>query len=431
MKPKTKLQKRVDELSGFLPQLLTAHQQKYAFDKCFDHYGFKNCENIHCMDCGATFQAVNELSPVKCPECKARLVVTETKKRSDKQDRIFCLIDSFKRFQVIRFFLIKKESTLKYGSFHSDYEAMQVWITPEGKHTTRSLLPIMFGGGWNLTSFLEIRREYYKLNADAIYPKMKVIPTLKRNGFSGYFHSCLPIELFRSLLSSSTAETLFKANQIELFKHFIPHFISSNSGAIHKFNTDLWPSIKICIRNNYIVPDAGMWIDHLETLNTLGKDLLNPKYVCPDNLMEAHTHYTEKLREIEREKDLEEQKEKIEKEQKIYEKKKNKFFNIKISDGNIEIIVLDHVREFLIEGDILQHCVFTNEYYKKPESLILSARKGSERLETIEVDLKKLEVVQSRGLQNKSSEYHDTIIDLVTKNIQTIRKLKSSKQGCI
>jgi protein-arginine kinase activator protein McsA len=80
MKPKTKLQKRVDELSGFLPQLLTASQQSYAFDKCFDHYGFKNSGNVHCMDCGSTFKTVNELGPVKCPECKIQIIVTETKR---------------------------------------------------------------------------------------------------------------------------------------------------------------------------------------------------------------------------------------------------------------------------------------------------------------------------------------------------------------
>jgi uncharacterized protein YbaR (Trm112 family) len=420
MKPKTKLQKRVDELSGFLPQLLTVKQSKYAFEKCFDHYGFRNSKTIHCMDCGSTFKKSNK-NIYACPECKSQLSVVKTKKRTDKQDRIFCLIDSFKEFQIARFFLIKKESVLKYGSFYSDFEVTQIWITPEGKCVTRSILTRPFGNGWNLESQLEIRRDYYNLKADAIYPKMKVIPILKRNGFSGYFHNVSPIALFRALLSNNIAETLFKAKQFELFIHYL------DRSKLFSVNTKIWQSIKICIRNNYMVPDAGMWIDHLETLETLGKDLLNPKYICPDDLMGAHTHYTKKLRDIERQKDLEEQKEKIEKEQKAYEKKKKRFFDIKISDGNIEIVVLDHVREFLIEGDILQHCIFTNEYYKKPESLILSARKGNERLETIEVDLKKLKVVQCRGFQNESTEYHDTIVDLVNSNIQTIRKLKRAQ----
>ena len=45
----------------------------------------------------------------------------------------------------------------------------------------------------------------------------------------------------------------------------------------------------------------------------------------------------------------------------------------------------------------MQHCVFTNEYYLKADSLILSATIDGKRIETIEVSLKRMEVVQSRG----------------------------------
>ena len=45
----------------------------------------------------------------------------------------------------------------------------------------------------------------------------------------------------------------------------------------------------------------------------------------------------------------------------------------------------------------MHHCVFTNEYYLKADSLILSATIDGKRIETIEVSLKRMEVVQSRG----------------------------------
>ena len=43
------------------------------------------------------------------------------------------------------------------------------------------------------------------------------------------------------------------------------------------------------------------------------------------------------------------------------------------------------------------------------------------RIETIEVSLKTLQVVQSRGVCNANTEYHDRIINLVNSNINLIR----------
>ena len=70
----------------------------------------------------------------------------------------------------------------------------------------------------------------------------------------------------------------------------------------------------------------------------------------------------------------------------------------------------------------MHHCVYSNEYYLKPNSLILSATIDGKRVETIEVSLKTLKVLQSRGVCNKNTEYHDRIIELVNKNKRLIRK---------
>ena len=71
----------------------------------------------------------------------------------------------------------------------------------------------------------------------------------------------------------------------------------------------------------------------------------------------------------------------------------------------------------------MHHCVFSNEYFKKKDSLILSARIGSKRIETVEVNLKSFQIVQSRAVCNGTSEYHDRIIRLVEKNMSLIKKL--------
>ena len=53
---------------------------------------------------------------------------------------------------------------------------------------------------------------------------------------------------------------------------------------------------------------------------------------------------------------------------------------------------------------------------------MLSALKDERRIETVEVDLRTLKVVQSRGVCNSNTEYHDRIIKLVEDNAEQIRK---------
>ena len=64
----------------------------------------------------------------------------------------------------------------------------------------------------------------------------------------------------------------------------------------------------------------------------------------------------------------------------------------------------------------------SNGYYLKEDSLILSATIGGKRIETIEVSLRTLEVVQSRGVCNKNTEYHEQIVNLVNANSRLIRQ---------
>ena len=111
-----------------------------------------------------------------------------------------------------------------------------------------------------------------------------------------------------------------------------------------------------------------------------------------------------------------------------YKKDKAKYFGFFVSNGNIDIKVLQSIEEFCEEGEKLHHCVYNRYYYGDPNSLILSARKNDKRLETIQVDLKNMKIIQSRGLQNQSSKFHDEIINLINDNISVIRSLKRKRQ---
>ena len=105
-----------------------------------------------------------------------------------------------------------------------------------------------------------------------------------------------------------------------------------------------------------------------------------------------------------------------------YIRKKAAFLNLVLTDGLIIIKVLQDIDEFYEEGKAMHHCVYTNAYYNNENSLILSARIDGERIETVEVDLRTLKVVQSRGVCNSNTEYHDRIIKLVEDNAEQIRQ---------
>ena len=179
-----------------------------------------------------------------------------------------------------------------------------------------------------------------------------------------------------------------------------------------------------------------MWCDLVYLLEKLGKDLRNPHFICPTDLKAAHDLYMEKRQaQLEREREqqriameaerLERERKRLEdmvKEKDEYIRKKAAFLNLVLTDGLIIVKVLQSVDEFYEEGKAMHHCVYTNAYYNDENSLILSARIDGERIETVEVDLQTLKVVQSRGVCNSNTEYHDRIIKLVEDNAEQIRQ---------
>ncbi len=73
----------------------------------------------------------------------------------------------------------------------------------------------------------------------------------------------------------------------------------------------------------------------------------------------------------------------------------------------------------------MHHCV--ERYNDKSDSLILSARIADRRVETVEVSLSRLQVVQSRGACNRNTEYHDRIVRLVNDNMSLVRAARHKR----
>lgn len=423
MKPRTKIQKEVMRLSKRLPKI-TEVQRRYAFHHSFEHIGRRSAKGIiTCGECGHQWQGngalADTLCDCTCPHCGMELKVHTTRKRVFKENEYFSIITACKGYQVIRFFFAKAYYKIGQAAEYSIYEVAQRWIAPNGKFETIAKLrgiSFIYYDLWQEYSPMEIRRNHhvYDITPACTYPRVRIIPELKRNGFKGEFHNLQPFELFCEQLKNNQAETLIKTGQYSLLSYFIRY--SSKSVATY------WNAIRIATRSKYIVEDAGIWCDYIDLLRYFNKDTNNPKCICPADLKAEHDRLVRKKTErLERER-IEQQKHKALENERKFQELKAKFFGISFTDGTIQVRVLESVAEFLEEGTAMHHCVFTNTYYLKPDSLILSACIDGKRIETIEVSLKTLKVLQSRGVCNKNTEYHDRIIELVNKNKRLIRK---------
>ena len=175
-------------------------------------------------------------------------------------------------------------------------------------------------------------------------------------------------------------------------------------------------------------------MDYMDLLHYFNKDIRNVKYVCPKDLKKEHDKLVAKKRIIQKKREEQEQRRRAQIDNEFYLSEKSKFFDLQFTNGPLVIIPLKSVQEFIEEGDKLKNCVFTNRYFAKKESLVLSARINNEPIETIEIDLEKLKITQARGLKNETTEHHDKFLELVKNNISKIaeivqpKKRKKSKQ---
>ncbi|MDR1715279.1 MAG: PcfJ domain-containing protein [Prevotella sp.] len=468
MKPRTKLQIEVFGNSKRLPDI-EDKILSWAKTHILEHKGFATKTRVICMDCGESFpvELVSRKRAI-CPHCNAKLKIEQTRKIKDTQSVDLAYASVYGEFQVIRNFELYVYYRANKAPKYYLREILQHWVLPDGKREIVGRYHNMGSCGW--CGDMEIRKltggSYYSSYKMEMYPyKYHSDSTFKKEyrkyGIDHNLEGMTFLEAINTLPKDPKAETLIKAKQYSLLGY------CCDSNKVYHF----WPSIKICLRNKYQVKDASMWFDYLDLLEYFKKDLRNAYYVCPKDLHKAHDIYVKRKRRImdlekmqrdyisilkyfgeykkegftfpknlkreyqilsERQKvhQLEKKKKELDKENEKYRKFIRPFLDIQISDKLIRIIPLQSVEDFKMEGDTLHHCVYTNGYYKKADRLVLSARMGDSILETIEIDLKAMKVIQCRGMRNKNSEHHDRILKLVNKNMHSIKeRLKPKKNG--
>ena len=188
-----------------------------------------------------------------------------------------------------------------------------------------------------------------------------------------------------------------------------------------------WQSYKVATRHHYRPSDMGLWADTIRLLEQCGKDICNPKYICPQNLRAEHDYWMNRHNQMEQKRRSQEQMQRAKRKEAEFYKEKSRYFGITITDKDLVISVLDSLEAFQAEGNALHHCVFQCEYYAKADSLILSAHdKEGNRIETIEFSLTEGKVIQSRGLCNTNTPHHDRIVRLVNSHAHQILAAKQT-----
>ena len=234
-----------------------------------------------------------------------------------------------------------------------------------------------------------------------------------------------PKELARIICNNPVAETMYKQDN-PMFAHLL-----------HRtYPKEICRAYTIAKRHGFVFnkETIPLWLDMVYAIIVCRKDWHNPVYVAPEDLRATHDRfirmmvrkqqanrlsreYAKVQREIERNAKINED----------YIKRRKRFYDMILTDGLITCRVLPDVQAFREEGEAMQHCVFKCRYFAKPYSLILSARIGDERIETIEVDLTTYTIKQCYGPHDLFTLHHQRIVDLVNAQMDTIRTYNTSK----
>lgn len=441
MKPKTKLQHTVVGISKTLKPL-SKQQKDNAIANIFNKYGTIKYKSLICLECAHKWRDETILGQIlklkvnskpfhfTCPSCQQKLRFVD-KATSYTFSDYFMEFDVKSDFQIVRIYYIQKILRKEIKPQYFTHEVIQHFIGMNGKITSMAMPSHLSYYGDNWYGDLSIMKmnytdvHYYATKGTIvgshILPKPKFHPKIKRNGFNGSLHGISPQILFPLILRNNRAETLLKLKLFELLKIY-----SENQ----KYIDNYWNTLKICFRNNYIIPKGRTkdYFDYLSMLEYFQRDLYSPKYVCPVDLNREHNKYNNKMRAIRRKEELEELKLKMDEQQVKYHNSKSAYFDLCFTEGDITIRVLKEVKEFYMVGELLRHCIYENKYFDKKDSLIFITTVNNKIVETSEVYISELKVEQSRGFENEPTEYTERICEILDNNMDKIRAIRDNNK---
>lgn len=416
MRARNKFETEVLKLSGELCPLGKRIRQ-WAFREGISHFAYRLAKGqATCMDCGHSWHLAEQEASCHCPLCRAKVQVVCTRRRKESQKCYFNVLTSYKGYQVLRMFLLAVGMEKGCRAEQVFTELGQYWWDALGRQCIIAVQRCLgrYVDCFAYASPKAVRRDneaYRYVASSLLYPHLQFIPELQLRGLGNDCHGIAPAVLIPALLKDCRVETLLKAGRSEHLRYFLQS---------ERKLTDYFPAYKITLRRKYDIPDIALWCSYIDKLRRLDKDTHNACFVCPENLTEANAKALRTLQRKQARKAEAERQTKALQEQERFQVLKAPFFGLQFSDGSIKVRVLERIEEYAEEGKALHHCVFENRYYLKEHSLILSATLEGKHLETIELSLETMQVIQCRGLLNQNSEYHERIIALVHANRELI-----------
>jgi len=446
MRPRSKIQQQFCERAEHLPPPSAKFRvwAKGLFPDEALYYSLRGKHSeFHCLCCG-TVEPTFGKWPVDtgfipkwtCAECGAECEVLPQRSRegwrgrAPTRSRLATLVDVIDGIQVFRTFEVSRNIRRNEPPTYEVAERWQNWVLPDGKEV---ITHRPYARGYNFFTWkagdyvigahnAHIGGYYgfsdvFDVTDNFFFPRAKFTPVLRRNGMRSKWlerKGLDPVALCRRLLADRMFEEIVKMGYLGVAAYFIDHPNTLLRDYIH--------AVRIAYRNRYRIKDAGLWLDYVSDLMFLGLDSHNAHYVCPKNLRKAHAETTRRRQRLTALQQERERLKDLAKWEKRYAVAKAPFLGIAFGDGNIVLSVIQSVEDVRQEGEAMHHCVFSNGYYKNPDRVLMSARDASgKRLETVEVGLDPYKVLQSRGLQNGTTECHKAIVALVEANMDLFR----------
>lgn len=442
MKPQTRKEKEVDALARELKPVNERYVEKCIIKQAErTAFSYPVKKGYTCGVCGQRFDRHYK----RCPHCHGKFNNYQELKGYTEY---FCegQFDNVKGWVVERIVLVKIKHQRGAKQSFEWSEVLQRWY-PYDKFTTgqkvdRHVKDAIIRatqkryGSCDLSLYgdMEIRRLWK--NTNPYYSGRGCYDYTPASGYKWTFR--IPEELHRRGLRQKHDEPIFMAHL--LMKH--PHFETLVKRDLRKLYLKfmvnngierlekLWPSLKVALRGGLITAknyygSEREYLDYLDmVVDSMSQSKTNLSVVLPDDFQSA---FQNARRMAERAR----KKEEFAKYDKILASSRKPLLKwLNIENTRFCLVVLTSVEQFQREGNALHHCVYANGYYKKENSLILSARMidaPDRPVETIELRLDdNLRIAQCYGDHNHASQWHQEILQLVESGIPQIRKAMAS-----
>ena len=427
--PKTKFEREVVASLSSQVKPLTKNLERKAYRQVCWHIARRYANGrTRCLVCGNDFNLAKPCKKATCPHCRTKVEVTDSKRQIYDSMEYYTRFESFgEDTQIVRMYQIHmRQRTSEKPSFLAS-EVLRFWFSPkgfavEGKplkpfqcyyDVFRHEAPVQLRSFTQNISYIVAKDSQCLDDADICKAiKMRLPEDLLQKTWRWY-------QLFHDVYIPEV-ETLLKTGErgMAVYDKLDLKFIHEN-----------WPSIKIALRHGFEFLDPTLWADTINLMKQFKMDVRNPQLIATNRYREIHDTLH---RRIERAKEKERRQAEIRQKkrelalEKEWEEKyilmKKKYFDLSFVDveNNIKIEPLKSVDEFKRQGEDQHICVATAHYYRRENSLILSATKNKHILATIEVNLKDYTILQCRGKHNQVPRFHKEIMNLVLQNMDKI-----------